>query len=108
MAIKTTLEMGRLLQLSGTIEAKADRITEASARAIQAGFMHRAAVDTGAHRASGTVTKVGNARRRIGPTRRYSPFVEMGTGRMRARPALKPAFDGEVDHYKAALRGLVQ
>jgi HK97 gp10 family phage protein len=100
--------MGRLLALKSGLAAKADRLTEASARAIQAGFMHRAAVDTGAHRASGTVTTTGPARRKIGPTKDYSPFVELGTRHMRARPALKPAFDEEVPHFEAAMKGLVQ
>lgn len=107
MSVKVRLDLGRIQSLSNSIPQAADRIIEGAAREIEGGFKTLAAVDTGANRASAVVTKVGKAHRRIGPTMRYSPFQEMGTRNMAARPALMPAFERVASGLAARLRGIV-
>lgn len=114
MSIRVRLEMGQLQHLQASAQPNADRIVETSARAIEGQAKINASgrpgpnVDTGNFRNSYTVQKLGQAKRRIGASADYGPFLEMGTSHAPAYPSLKPAFDQEAPKLKAALKGVVK
>jgi HK97 gp10 family phage protein len=104
--ITVHLDMDRLEDLEATAGERADRIVEAAARAIEAGAKSAAPVDTGNLRNGIVVEDAGEARRKVGPTADYAPFVELGTRHRAAQPFLKPAFDAEAPKLKQKLKDI--
>lgn len=78
---------------------------------IKTGAQNRSPVDTGALKNSYSTETQGNrdfARGEVGPSVKYAPFVENGTSRARAQPALRPATDAVLPGYEAALAQIAE
>lgn len=93
------------------VGAKFSGVIRKGAFDMQRSMQAKAAVDTGAMRASVSTTVTGDGRfgairAEVGPTVDYAIFVETGTSRMGPQPFVGPGFDETLPSIEAAVARL--
>lgn len=95
-------------QIIRGMATKADQIVRKAAFDIQAGAQQRAAVRTGAMRASIHARRVGPAHWEVNVGVEYGVYVEYGTVHMAAQPFLRPSIEAVRPSFNAAMKGVVK
>ncbi len=106
MQVTITLKDDRLRKLPANLRKAGADLVKRTALAIEGQAKVLCPVDTGALRASISVTETGEMSAEVGPHMEYGLWVEVGTTRMAAQPYLTPAAEGARPGWEAGLREL--
>lgn len=96
-------------KIADGLRPKAAAVVSKIAHTIEADAKSRAAVDTGAMRASISVVMDGDLSATIAPTVDYAVFVEYGTSRgAPAQPFMTPAAEAARQPFEAAMAKILE